>query len=543
MGKVPLWACVDASGCSGDVTKITTTGYFHETSVDCGLQIDGDVVMGPWEPSGDFFSLAWRMYLPDFTSGDGGFLSLFNEEGEEFLHLYLALGAIWMSFSGDNFVTPIVPPKSAAAVARSLHRYVLNVNRISGLVQLLIDDTEAATNAINTSFFTGVTKMVWHPDIEGIVISSIICDNESVQLRHPMTVQAKAIGSVNTTSLTDIADIQDNNDATGATFDSDTDEVLFECDGRTLPANAVASAFCFTARYQPGVYDTLKGTVKIANTEYTVDIVTGATSLTNIAGFAVNPATNAEWSTDDLATTEFGYRLTDPSASDSYWANTVLLMGFDGAVFPGSAIFVDESSHAHGSASDYNGAIAQTGTTLFGTSSLKFNNAITPAYIEYPANADWAFPGAFTIEFYVQFSSLPGAYGASQATFMSNYNGTSGWFIRYWEGSPGILDFWDGSGGHTADWAPNTAGPYLITIERDASNHLRMFIDGVNVYSNAASSGTFGDASLPLTIGKLAGSSTNYFMGIMDEIRITKGVARYGTDAGADAPYTMWPRS
>jgi hypothetical protein len=74
-----------------------------------------------------------------------------------------------------------------------------------------------------------------------------------------------------------------------------------------------------------------------------------------------------------------------------------------------------------------------------------------------------------------------------------------------------------------------------IAADRDASNVLRIYQDGAVVASQTVTD-TFYNSTSVLEVGDNSGPTASVrFPGRMDEIRITKGVARY---AGAFTPPT-----
>jgi len=150
-----------------------------------------------------------------------------------------------------------------------------------------------------------------------------------------------------------------------------------------------------------------------------------------------------------------------------------------------------------------------------GTHSLYFDG--TGDYLAAPSNVNFNFDtGDFTIECYVNWTTV-----AADKGLVSRYTSSTGWALRY----SGLgLQFSDGDTGllvYATTPATNTWYHYAVT--RSGTN-LRMFIDGVLVAS--ATNSTNLTATNPLYIGTLA-PSTWLFNGYIDDVRITKGVARY----------------
>jgi hypothetical protein len=71
---------------------------------------------------------------------------------------------------------------------------------------------------------------------------------------------------------------------------------------------------------------------------------------------------------------------------------------------------------------------------------------------------------------------------------------------------------------------------YHLAADRDASNILRVYVDGVVVASEDIGSFAFHDSTDGLSIGRLNSSSgfRRFLNGWLDALRLTKAVARYG---------------
>jgi len=148
-------------------------------------------------------------------------------------------------------------------------------------------------------------------------------------------------------------------------------------------------------------------------------------------------------------------------------------------------------------------------------------------------SADWDFgAGQFTVEAWIRptaaISGVRGVvaqYGASSLAWFLGFNGTSfGVFVS--------------ANGSTvtqivATFTP-TANTWLhIAADRDASGVVRIYTDGTQRAAITFASAIFNSTN-SLYIGN-DGNLTRQFVGQIDEVRITKGVARY---AGAYTPPT-----
>jgi hypothetical protein len=232
------------------------------------------------------------------------------------------------------------------------------------------------------------------------------------------------------------------------------------------------------------------------------------------------------------------------AAGDPNFSNVVLLMGFEGT--NGSTSFVDESPVGRTMTANGNAQIT-TSQFKFGSSCAAFDGSgdrITAAN-----NTDFAFgSGPFTIEgfyrFLVKTSDHMLAMFGNDAGFAS---GSS--FAFQVESNSLVMRLWttDAIGVMTASvsFTPTLGTWYHLAYDRDASNVGRIYRDGSMVATHLA------DHPIQATTGHLtlgaAGATTSFpgydMNGNMDEVRITKGIARYGSDGGFTVPTSAYPRS
>jgi hypothetical protein len=201
-----------------------------------------------------------------------------------------------------------------------------------------------------------------------------------------------------------------------------------------------------------------------------------------------------------------------PLSDDPYWSNVSLLLRCDGT--NGSTTFTDMSVNAH--------AITATGTAQvataekqFGTGSLSVGFSGT-GYIDTPANSTFSFPGDFTIECWVKFDATqPG--GTSALFELNDYQN-------------GILVRSDNTYFNSAavSWTGliNTSWRHLA-MTRSGST-IRWFRDGVVDATTYTTSATLNSVNGKLRFGaNIHTSGGTPMRGYIDEIRVTKGVARY----------------
>ena len=231
-------------------------------------------------------------------------------------------------------------------------------------------------------------------------------------------------------------------------------------------------------------------------------------------------------------------------ACDPYFGNTVLLMGYEGANgSTGAPGMTDESPAAHGNAIVVGGAVIDTSQHEFGSSSAKLPKA-SSSTLEFNASTDWALDSTpFTIETWIRFNTTP---PSSQYFIVDNWGGASslGWVLAVdstghmvWAVSTtGANNFTDIS----ATWNPTTGVWYFIAIDFDGTKY-RAYSNGVMIGSSTTLRTIFNPGN-KLGIGANSINTGFWLDGWLDELRITKGVARYASDAGFAVPTAAFPR-
>jgi hypothetical protein len=238
-------------------------------------------------------------------------------------------------------------------------------------------------------------------------------------------------------------------------------------------------------------------------------------------------------------------------AGDPAFSNVVLLMGFEGANgSTGAPGLTDESPSAHGTAGYIGGSIS-TAQFKFGSSSWRsggiaggdFQFADSPDWILAPTNAS-----KYTVEGWFRLNSSPVTGQvwlaqwnpfASDGAFVLLTNGTTAselrWVTWYATGAlVGVDISTSGAGLTTGQW-------YHVAIDYDGTK-CRLYVNGVMRASATPVNGQTFDAPRNLTIGQDASGAGNNFDGWIDELRITKGAARYASDSGFAVPTAAFPR-
>jgi hypothetical protein len=236
--------------------------------------------------------------------------------------------------------------------------------------------------------------------------------------------------------------------------------------------------------------------------------------------------------------------------TDPYWDHVVLLCGFEGIDgSTGAPGFTDESSRHHGTAAVSNSAQIDTAQFKFGSSSL-LATGTSPTAI-WNGDPDWDLSDAnsdqFTIECWVRFQSF--APGDPYALLVGRETLNLDWeFLVHADGSEFV--FRSSSDGSTINVSVASSGASFVTgvwyhlaVDKDSHGKIRLYKNGVPMGSaTPADSSIYGSNSgLVLGTGGLFGGAPLH--GWIDELRITKGIARYHTDAGFTPPTAAFPRT
>lgn len=228
--------------------------------------------------------------------------------------------------------------------------------------------------------------------------------------------------------------------------------------------------------------------------------------------------------------------VTPPSVSDAdytklyaekmYDENLKLLSNFEGA---DAATTIKDESERGNYISFYNHTKIKTTTAKFGNSSILFDG--TDDYLGVQDSDNWNFgTGDFTIEGWFNFS------GTGEQTIMGQYQDANNrWRIEKDATTHNLLMIFVSGGttqGYyymTSAWGSFATGTWFhLAYIRNGSNAY-IFINGVSqtlTTFTSFSTNNVGNIVGPLYMGQ-TGASTLYFNGYMDEIRISKGIARW----------------
>ena len=220
---------------------------------------------------------------------------------------------------------------------------------------------------------------------------------------------------------------------------------------------------------------------------------------------------------------------------DPYFSNVSLLLHGDGA--NDSKTIVDSSLRTK-TITTFGGVRISTAQSRFGGSSLYFDETVD--YLDVGSADDFNFgTGAFTIECFIYFVLLPPA-GQYTGILGTQISLSSASLNHWWLGInnlSGVPKLYLGRHGSASDyvsvnWTPSLNTWYHIAATRDDSGVPRLFINGAsqNVTISGAWGGSAIDFAAPgeLAVGIIATSLSLF--GYIDELRLTKGVARYTSD-------------
>jgi len=200
--------------------------------------------------------------------------------------------------------------------------------------------------------------------------------------------------------------------------------------------------------------------------------------------------------------------------SDIYWQNVSALLHFEGD--NNSASFTDETGRVWDRLGDTKLSAVKS---MFGLSSLFLDGASS---LSTGFSSGFAYgTGDFTWELFANFNSLSGnRYLIDHSSGLGN-NGTLSYYnntLRYYNPTTGV------SGPLYNTLIPLEVNRwYHIAIVR-LSGVTTIYIDGI---AKASGNDLHNYNSLELWLGRYAGGGGTFFDGYIDELRITKGVARY----------------
>lgn len=201
---------------------------------------------------------------------------------------------------------------------------------------------------------------------------------------------------------------------------------------------------------------------------------------------------------------------------DPYFNNTVLLLHADNSLVDNSI----NNTTLTNTSTTYNSSIFK-----FGSASFSFNGS---TYLTSSSSANYAFgSGNFTIEFWMYPTAAFNGFTRIMANLAYNGAYTNGnWNI----GGGGAFLTWycANGGGFNCATTISTNTWYHVAFVRNGTT-ISCYLNGVLDGSGAISTTAIDNGTSALALIGAAGTSYGY-TGYLDEIRITKGIARYTTN-------------
>ena len=209
---------------------------------------------------------------------------------------------------------------------------------------------------------------------------------------------------------------------------------------------------------------------------------------------------------------------------DPYFDNVVLLCHFTGT--NGSTTFTDTSNSAH-VMTGVNGAAISTTQSAFGSGSASFDGT---TYITTPFDDDFNFGSdQFTMEMWV---------------YITGGSGLGMFFVHWWPNPQTIFFGLDGTklaldiSTDGSDYIPFVGRQLTsnvwqhVALDRDSNGMLRMYVNGDVISASEADISIFDDTSTGSSnVVNIGGGTWGGFTGYINEMRITKGIARYAGNA------------
>jgi len=179
----------------------------------------------------------------------------------------------------------------------------------------------------------------------------------------------------------------------------------------------------------------------------------------------------------------------------------------------------------------YGNAALSNAQSKFGNSSVYFDGS--GDYLSVTNSSELNFESEdFTIEFWIYLNSIPNNIGvigkrASEANYAPYIVEIQSGILKLYMSTTGSS--WTVNGLSTTELSTNTW--YHIAFIRSGST-IKLFLNGISIGSTTSLSGSLLSNSDPLYIGANSGnpSGASSVDGYLDDLRITKGVARYSSN-------------
>ena len=207
------------------------------------------------------------------------------------------------------------------------------------------------------------------------------------------------------------------------------------------------------------------------------------------------------------------------TVGDVYFPQTKLLLPFDGA---NGATTTSDLSNSNHTATFIGNAQISTAQSKFGGSSLSFDGS--GDYLTLPDSSDWDVGSqSFTAECWIYPVASP-----NQPIIIGQWNNPYSWVLLLSNDSNRYLRFIFKVG---AAWNDNISSTAValntwshVALVRDTNNVFNMYLNGVSIHNTTIAGAADAVASVFLVGGSSAGDNFN---GYIDNVRFTKGLARY----------------
>jgi hypothetical protein len=239
------------------------------------------------------------------------------------------------------------------------------------------------------------------------------------------------------------------------------------------------------------------------------------------------------WQNNESPSVKFRGVWTEPGIEPGIDQYTKLLLHGDGT--NGSTTFTDSEILAK-TVTRYGNAQISTAQSVFGGASMLFDG--TGDYLTVPDSDDWLFgTGDFTIDMWVRIGSYPATTGVLQYQMLVSRSvptPTRAFYVCLWNNAgtysaniacystTAIFDFSDA-------WAYSLNTWYHIAWVR-AGNTIRFYVNGTQTgtdHTTAASVDVAPAGTVFNISGYNLGASPYLFTGYIDELRVSKGIARW----------------
>jgi hypothetical protein len=221
------------------------------------------------------------------------------------------------------------------------------------------------------------------------------------------------------------------------------------------------------------------------------------------------------------------YRFASAATSDPNFANVSLLLHGNGT--NGSTTITD-SGPTPKTVTAVGNAQISTAQSKFGGASIAFDGI--GDYIDAPANPAFSFGTEnFTVEMFAYWNSF-----SNVNVFFDTRTGGGGPGIVLLTASTGVITF--GGPVSILSSALSLATWYHVAATRSGLS-FRLFVNGIQQGGTATSVANL--TSSNFFVGRTNEANVNFFNGYIDELRITKGIARY--TANFTPPTDQFPDS